>query len=109
MIATDWKDASQMYITTPDGKENASINYAVNAAHKAKLEAPRLTQLGYSDHVSFYEAGIPSANWIWLSPDTQEPGSWYHTEKDNIAHISKERLNEAGQLLLSAVQEANID
>ncbi|WP_416042620.1 M20/M25/M40 family metallo-hydrolase [Bacillus subtilis] len=109
MIATDWKDASQMYITTPDGKKNASVNYAVNAAQRAKLKAPRLTQLGYSDHVSFYEAGIPSANWIWLSPDTQEPGPWYHTEKDNIAHISKERLNEAGQLLLSAVQEANID
>ncbi|QQF63489.1 M20/M25/M40 family metallo-hydrolase [Bacillus mojavensis] len=107
MIATDWKEASQMYITTPDGKKNASVNYAVNAARKAQLEAPRLTQLGYSDHVSFYEAGIPSANWIWLSPDTQEPGSWYHTENDNITHISKDRLKEAGQLLLSAVKEAN--
>ncbi len=108
MIATDWKEASQLYITTPDGKKNASVNYAVNAAQKSKLEAPRLTQLGYSDHVSFYEAGIPSANWIWLSPDKQEPGSWYHTENDNIKHISKERLKEAGELLLSAVKEANM-
>lgn len=106
MIATDWEEASQMCVTTPDGRENPSVRYAEKAAEKSRLVKPNLIQLGYSDHVSFYEAGIPSANWIWLSPDTQEPGPWYHTENDNMKHISKERLEKAGALVSAAVTEA---
>ncbi|ATO27543.1 LytTR family transcriptional regulator [Bacillus atrophaeus] len=106
MIATDWKEASQLFVTTPDGKTNQSIRYAVNAAEKQHIKKPSLIQLGYSDHVSFYEAGIASANWIWLSPETNEPGPWYHTSNDNMEHINKDRLKSAGELISASVSEA---
>ncbi|WP_077736000.1 M28 family peptidase [Bacillus sonorensis] len=105
MVATNWENASQLYINTPDG--SANLVWQSSRAAQAKLgkDVLYLNQGGSSDHVPFHEAGIDSANYIWREPGTGALEPWYHTPFDTIEHISKDRLKTAGQIAGTAIYD----
>lgn len=106
MVGTSWEKASELYVNTLDGQSNYVWESSRTAAEKIGFDSLSLTQGGSSDHVPFHEAGIDSANFIWGEPETEEVEPWYHTPEDSIDHISKERLQQAGDLVTAAVYEA---
>ncbi len=106
MVGTSWEKASELYVNTLDGQSNYVWESSRTAAEKIGFDSLSLTQGGSSDHVPFHEAGIDSANFIWGDPETEEVEPWYHTPEDSIEHISKERLQQAGDLVTAAVYEA---
>ncbi|MCY8386916.1 aminopeptidase YwaD [Bacillus inaquosorum] len=106
MVGTSWENASELYVNTLDGQSNAVWESSHTAADKIGFDSLSLTQGGSSDHVPFHEAGIDSANFIWGDPETEEVEPWYHTPEDSIEHISKERLQQAGDLVTAAVYQA---
>ncbi len=106
MVGTSWEKASELYVNTLDGQSNAVWESSHTAAEKIGFDSLSLTQGGSSDHVPFHEAGIDSANFIWGDPETEEVEPWYHTPEDSIEHISKDRLQQAGDLVTAAVYEA---
>src|SRR5699024_12508108 len=63
-----------------------------------------LHQGGSSDHVSFYEAGIDTANFIRREPGTAALEPWYHTPFDTIDHISQDRIQERSEEHTSELQ-----
>ncbi|MGA3564129.1 M28 family peptidase [Melissospora conviva] len=96
MIATSWDPATRYWLLSFDGASNAATDGVTEAARRLGYE-PRIspvTQRGSSDHQSFQEVGIASANFSWRgeeSPAILEPP--YHTPEDTIAkNISLERL-----------------
>ena len=100
MVGTDWEKATSLFTNTVDGKANLVTETAYSVADRIGLTSPlTLYQRGSSDHVSFHEAGIPAANFIRRQPGTAALEPYYHTPNDTIAHISKERLMEAGTLV----------
>ena len=105
MVGTSWENASQLYINTPDGSENLIWQLSKNAATSIGKNVLSLRKGGSSDHVPFYEAGIDSANFIWMEPGTESLEPWYHTPFDTIEHISKDRLKTAGQIAGTAVYD----
>lgn len=106
MVGTSWEKASELYVNTLDGQSNYVWESSRTGAEKIGFDSLSLTQGGSSDHVPFHEAGIDSANFIWGEPETEEVEPWYHTPEDSIDHISKERLQQAGDLVTAAVYEA---
>ncbi|MCO4852613.1 M28 family metallopeptidase [Bacillus vallismortis] len=106
MVATSWENASELYVNTLDGQSNEIWESSRAAAENIGFDSLSLTQGGSSDHVPFHEAGIDSANFIWGDPETEEVEPWYHTPEDSIEHISKERLQQAGDLVTNAVYQA---
>ncbi|MED2977702.1 M28 family peptidase [Bacillus swezeyi] len=105
MVATNWENASQLYINTPDGSANLVWQLSQTAAAKLGKGVLYLSQGGSSDHVPFNEAGIDSANFIWGEPGTGALEPWYHTPFDTIEHISKDRLKTAGQIAGTAIYD----
>ena len=96
MVATSWDPATRYWVLSFDGAANAATDGVTEAARRLGYE-PRIspvTQRGSSDHQSFQEVGIASANFSWRgeeSPAILEPP--YHTPEDTIAkNISLERL-----------------
>ncbi|MFH0346445.1 M28 family metallopeptidase [Bacillus vallismortis] len=106
MVGTSWENASELYVNTLDGQSNAVWESSQTAAENIGFDSLSLTQGGSSDHVPFHEAGIDSANFIWGDPETEEVEPWYHTPEDSIEHVSKERLQQAGDLVTNAVYQA---
>ncbi|MCY9375147.1 M28 family metallopeptidase [Bacillus sp. T17B1] len=106
MVGTSWENASELYVNTLDGQSNDVWEFSHTAAENIGFDSLSLTQGGSSDHVPFHEAGINSANFIWGDPETEEVEPWYHTPEDTIEHISKERLQQAGNLVTAAVYQA---
>lgn len=104
MVGTDWENATAIYMNAVDGKANIVSDTAMATA--ARIGTPSeliLYQRGSSDHVSFHEAGIPAINFIRREPGTADLEPYYHTPLDTIEHISKERLQEAGELVGASV------
>jgi Zn-dependent M28 family amino/carboxypeptidase len=65
-----------------------------------------LTFDGGSDHMAFYEAGIPAAMPIWL------PDAVYHTPADKMDHIDPPTLKASGSLsahTLAALAEGHVE
>jgi len=61
---------------------------------------------GGSDHMAFYEAGVPAAMPIWL------PDAVYHTPADKIDHIDPHTLKASGSLsahTLAALAEGHVE
>ncbi|MGF7534655.1 M28 family metallopeptidase [Bacillus mexicanus] len=106
MVGTSWEKASELYVNTLDGQPNEVWASSHTAAEKIGFDSLSLTRGGSSDHVPFHEAGIDSANFIWGDPETGEVEPWYHTPEDSIEHVSKERLQQAGDLVTNAVYQA---
>lgn len=110
MVGTNWEPASKLYITTVDGQPNLVWEFAKSAAERLNNDRLILHQLGRSDHVPFHEAGIDSANFIWMEPGA-EPGAvalepYYHTPEDKIEHISPEKIQMVGELIYLAAKNA---
>lgn len=93
------RDAGELVMFTVDGEKNVVTD--LSAAAGVRTGTP-LTygQEGRSDHVPFYEAGIPAALFIH---NPVEP--WYHTPEDSLDKISKEKLQETAEIVGAAVYQ----
>ncbi len=103
MVATSWDPATRYWLLSFTGQPNAATD-AVSTAGVRLGYAPRMspvTERGASDHQSFQEVGIASANFSWRgegSPALLEPP--YHSPMDSIArNISLERLQVSLELI----------
>ncbi|MBO4206466.1 M28 family peptidase [Micromonospora echinofusca] len=103
MVATSWDPATRYWQLSFTGQSNRATDEVSAAAVRLGYD-PRIspvTQRGSSDHQSFQEVGIASANFSWRgeeSPALLEPP--YHTPEDTIArNISLERLQVSLELI----------
>ncbi|WP_134687383.1 M28 family peptidase [Brevibacillus migulae] len=90
------RDAGDLIMYTVDGNPNNVTKYGGDAAERLDYDVP-YGQESRSDHVPFYEAGIPAALFIH-SPS--EP--WYHSPEDTIDKISKEKLKQVASIVGAA-------
>lgn len=109
MVATSWDPATRYWVLSFDGQPNVITSSVIAAADRLGY-APSLspvTTRGASDHQSFQEVGIASANFSWrgeASPALLEPP--YHSPEDTVAtNISLERLQVSLELVGSALYE----
>ncbi|MGY3835826.1 M28 family peptidase [Bacillus atrophaeus] len=103
MVGTSWESATELYVNTVDGASNLVWQSSKAAAGKLGFNHLSLKKGGSSDHVPFHGAGIDSANFIWGDPETGEVEPWYHTPNDSIKHVSKERLQQAGEIVTASL------
>ncbi|GIN21535.1 MAG TPA: DUF4910 domain-containing protein [Bacillus bacterium] len=104
MVGTDWENATAIFMNAVDGKANIVSETALATAKRIGTPSELiLYQRGSSDHVSFHDAGIPAINFIRREPGTANLEPYYHTPQDTIEHISKERLQEAGELVGASI------
>ncbi len=103
MVATSWDPATRYWVLSFTGQSNRATDEVTAAAQRLGYE-PQIspvTQRGSSDHQSFQEVGIASANFSWRgeeSPALLEPP--YHSPEDTIAkNISLERLQVSMELI----------
>jgi Zn-dependent M28 family amino/carboxypeptidase len=103
MVATSWDPAVTYWLLSFTGLANTATD-AVRAAgqrlgYDAQLVGP--VERGASDHQSFQEVGIASANFSWrgeIAPSYLEPP--YHSPEDTIAkNVSLERLQVSMELI----------
>ncbi|WP_017186107.1 M28 family peptidase [Alkalibacillus haloalkaliphilus] len=95
-------DAGDLTMFTVDGNQNTVTDLAASAgARVSHNDIPPFSMLGRSDHVPFYERGIPAALFIHTP---LEP--WYHTPEDTIEYISKEKLEDVTKIVGAAVYHA---
>jgi aminopeptidase YwaD len=110
MVATSWDPATRYWLLSYTGEANRATDEVAAAADRLGY-APRISPVtlrGSSDHQSFQEVGIASANFSWRgeeSPAILEPP--YHSPEDTIAkNISLERLQVSMELIGSAAYAA---
>jgi Zn-dependent M28 family amino/carboxypeptidase len=106
MVATSWDPAITYWLLSFTGLANTATD-AVRAAGQRLGYDPQMVgpvQRGASDHQSFQEVGIASANFSWrgeISPAHLEPP--YHSPEDTIAkNVSLERLQVSMELIGAA-------
>lgn len=106
MVATSWDPAITYWLLSFDGLANTATS-AVSASGVRLGYDPQMVgpvQRGASDHQSFQEVGIASANFSWrgeISPAFLEPP--YHSPEDTIAkNVSLERLQVSMELIGTA-------
>jgi len=106
MIATSWDPATRYWVLSFDGQPNIITSSVIGAAERLGY-SPQLspvTTRGASDHQSFQEVGIASANFSWrgeASPALLEPP--YHSPEDTVAkNISMERMQVSLELIGAA-------
>lgn len=105
MVGTNWEEATAMFVNVVDGAPNLVWQSANDAAERLGNDSLILFERGASDHVAFYEAGIDAANFIRREPETAALEPWYHTPFDTIDKISQDRIQEAGELIGSAIYD----
>ncbi|WP_096438696.1 M28 family peptidase [Alteribacter populi] len=105
MVGTNWENATSLYVNVVDGAPNQVWQSASAAAERLDNDTLVLFERGASDHVAFYEAGIDAANFIRREPETASLEPWYHTPFDTIDKISQDRIQEAGELIGSAIYD----
>ncbi|WP_085506452.1 M28 family metallopeptidase [Thalassobacillus devorans] len=93
------RDAGELIMFTPDGEKNLVTDYGSAAGARVSETVP-YGQLGRSDHVPFFKRGIPAALFIHAP---LEP--WYHGPEDTIDKISKEKLQDVGEIVGAAVYQ----
>ena len=92
--------AGGLIMYTIDGMKNLVTDLGSAAGARTMSEAIPFGKLGRSDHQPFHELGIPSALFIH-SP--VEP--WYHQPTDTIDKISKEKLQQATEIVGASVYQ----
>ena len=105
MVGTSWEPATQLYVNVVDGEPNLVWQFAEEAAEKLDNDTLFLYERGASDHVSFHNAGIDAANFIWREPGTAALEPYYHTPQDTMEHISPEKIQMVGDLMNEAVSD----
>ena len=104
MVATAWENATAIYTNTVDGEPNIVTESANKVAELIGTPSELvLFKRGSSDHVSFDEVSIPSANFIRREPGTHNLEPYYHNKYDTMEHVSKDRLKEMIDLVGGAV------
>jgi len=94
MVAAPREEASEISLRTVEGEPNRVTEIVTAAAEKLGYTVSNEPSSG-SDHVYFYDAGIPEVCFgSWPEP-------FYHTPSDTAENISAERLESA--LRLAAV------
>lgn len=96
------RDAGNLTMFTVDGQKNTVTDLAASAGVRVSQKIPPFSMLGRSDHVPFYELGIPAALFIHTP---LEP--WYHSPDDTIDKISKEKLQDVAYIVGSALYRKN--
>jgi aminopeptidase YwaD len=103
MVGTSWAPATRYWLLSFDGQANSTTQTVAAAASRlgyAPQTSP-VTERGASDHQSFQEVGIASANFSWrgeASPALLEPP--YHSPEDTIEkNISIDRLTVSMELI----------
>ncbi|WP_096438694.1 M28 family peptidase [Alteribacter populi] len=95
-------DAGDLTMFTVDGEQNTVTDLAASAgARVSQNDIPPFSMLGRSDHVPFYERGIPAALFIHTP---LEP--WYHTPDDTIENIDIDKLEDVTKIVGAAVYHA---
>ena len=92
--------AGGLIMYTIDGNKNLVTDLGASAGARTMDVAIPFGQLGRSDHQPFHELGIPSALFIH-SP--VEP--WYHQPTDTLDKISKEKLQQAAEIVGASVYQ----
>ncbi|RRN72844.1 M20/M25/M40 family metallo-hydrolase [Peribacillus simplex] len=92
--------AGGLIMYTIDGMKNLVTDLGSSAGARTMDVAIPYGQLGRSDHQPFHELGIPSALFIH-SP--VEP--WYHQPTDTLDKISKEKLQQAAEIVGASVYQ----
>uniref|UniRef100_UPI0008374F5C M20/M25/M40 family metallo-hydrolase n=1 Tax=Oceanobacillus damuensis TaxID=937928 RepID=UPI0008374F5C len=105
MVGTNWEEATSLFVNVVDGAPNLVWQSTSDAAERLGNDSIVLFERGASDHVAFYEAGIDAANFIRREPETASLEPWYHTPFDTIDKISQERIQEAGEIIGSAIYD----
>ncbi|MCA1022040.1 M28 family peptidase [Halobacillus litoralis] len=93
------RDSGDLIMFTPDGNKNLVTDLGAAAGARV-AEVVEYGQLGRSDHVPFFERGIPSALFIHAP---LEP--WYHSPEDTLDKISREKLKETTEIVGAAVYQ----
>ncbi|WP_226584227.1 M28 family peptidase [Halobacillus litoralis] len=93
------RDSGDLIMFTPDGEKNLVTDLGASAGARV-AEVVEYGQLGRSDHVPFFERGIPAALFIHAP---LEP--WYHSPQDTLDKISKEKLKETTEIVGAAVYQ----
>ena len=88
-----------------DGDGGGMIATQLQASAETYGVTTTLTFDGRSDHIAFYEVGVPAANLIWW------PDAFYHTPDDTTEAIAPDKLKAVGVLsshALAALAEGHI-
>lgn len=103
MVGTSWSPATRYWLLSFSGTGNPTTDEVAAAARRLGYD-PQIspvTQRGASDHQSFQEVGIASANFSWrgeATPALLEPP--YHSPEDTIAkNISVDRLTVSMEMI----------
>lgn len=103
MVGTSWDPATRYWLLSFTGTGNPTTDQVAAAAARLGYD-PQLspvTERGSSDHQSFQEVGIASANFSWrgeATPALLEPP--YHSPEDTIErNISIDRLTVSMELI----------
>ena len=94
MVATSWDPATRYWLLSLTGTANATTDAVTGAAQRLGYDTQisPVTLRGASDHQSFQEVGIASANFSWrgeASPALLEPP--YHSPEDTIERKRQRR------------------
>ncbi len=109
MVGTSWDPATRYWLLSFDGQANPTTETVAAAAERLGY-APQISPVtlrGASDHQSFQEVGLASANFSWrgeASPALLEPP--YHSPEDTIErNISIDRLTVSMELIGCAARD----
>ena len=113
MVATSWDPATRYWLLSFTGTANATTDAVTGAAQRLGYDAQisPVTLRGASDHQSFQEVGIASANFSWrgeATPALLEPP--YHSPEDTIErNVSVDRLTVSMELIGCAAYDLASD
>jgi hypothetical protein len=92
----------RLWALTPNGQSNFVVQSTIASAARVGYAPFDFCRLGSSDHVPFYNAGIPAALYIWINYTkpancATSTGSYsletiYHRPADTMENISQERM-----------------
>lgn len=93
------RDAGHLTMFTVDGQQNTVTDLAASASSRVSYnEIPPFSMLGRSDHVPFYEKGIPAALFIHTP---LEP--WYHGPEDTIDKVDPDKVLDVASIVGAAL------
>jgi len=112
MILLDMIGDSDLTVTIPHNVDSGLRKSAFAAARKvgirSKFSLSRTAVL--DDHVPFIEVGIPVIDLIDFKYGSA-PGlnDYWHTDGDNMEHISRESLKSIGQVVIYMLNDIDLD
>jgi len=109
MVSTSYPIVTHLFAMTVDGNPNLVTDAAEASGGRLGNSSILPGEFGSSDHVPFYQAGIPAALFMWMRVDSWDPLVYYiekvyHTPQDTISeNVSLERMQNALDIIGAAV------